>query len=128
MNLSETKCNKFIRNEILTLNKWTRISQRRQILPSPPHCCQNGKSGTPGISSVCSKSTSNVSAQKRTWFCCAKILVGTCWNLEPIKWIGMRLRPQPCALAQKRGHNWCLTTPQTTNICCDVANISINVR
>ncbi len=41
----------------------------------------------------------------------------------------MRLRPQPCALAQKRGHHWCLTTPQTTNICCDVGwcwHVSIN--
>ena len=32
---------------IPTLNKQTRTSQRRQILPSPPHCCQTGKSGTP---------------------------------------------------------------------------------
>ena len=32
---------------IPTLNKQTRTSQRRQILPSPPHCCQTGKTGTP---------------------------------------------------------------------------------
>jgi hypothetical protein len=32
---------------IPTLNKQTRTSQRRRILPSPPHCCQTGKSGTP---------------------------------------------------------------------------------
>lgn len=32
---------------IPALNKQTRTSQRRQILPSLPHCCQIGKSGTP---------------------------------------------------------------------------------